>query len=94
MARSTTNRNARGSSRDRAVRRRWLVDTFGDGVKVDCVHCGQPQTVDTVSPDRIIPGVEGGTYHRDNIRPSCLPCNVSTGGSLGAKRRKERRATQ
>lgn len=87
MARSTTNRNARGGSKDRRVRKQWLLDTFGDGVKADCVFCGEPQDVNTVSPDRIIPGCEGGTYRRGNIRPACVPCQSSTGGKLGAQRR-------
>ena len=85
--RGTTNRNVRGSSRDRAVRRQWLVDTFGDGLVVACVHCKTLLTKDTVSPDRIILGVDGGRYTRDNIQPSCLPCQSSMGGKLGNLRK-------
>gem|GEM_PF-5513581 len=43
----------------------------------------------TITVDRIIPGIYGGKYTRDNIRPMCASCNMSIGGMLGAKRRKE-----
>ena len=32
--------------------------------------------------DRIIPGCQGGTYRRTNIRPACGDCNSETGGGL------------
>jgi excisionase family DNA binding protein len=38
--------------------------------------------------DRVVPGADGGGYSRGNIRPSCRPCNSSTGGALGAERAK------
>jgi hypothetical protein len=91
--RGTTNRNARGGSTDRRRRREWLVATFGDGVTVACTFCPAVLTVDTVSADRITPGCDGGTYRRDNIRPSCVPCNSSTGGKLGAQRLATRRVS-
>lgn len=90
--RGTTNRNRRGSSHDRAVRRAWLVETFGDGTTVACWRCAQVLTVDTVSADRIVPGAEGGTYRRGNIRPCCLGCNAETGGHLGVARKRAQRA--
>lgn len=37
--------------------------------------------------DRIIPGAQGGTYARNNIRPACLRCNMETGGAV--RRRKK-----
>lgn len=43
--------------------------------------------------DRIIPGCEGGTYARSNIRPACHYDNASTGSRLarrGAARGKKR----
>jgi HNH endonuclease len=52
-----------------------------------CYRCGCLLTVDTVTADRIIPGIEGGTYKRSNIRPACMTCNASTGGKLGAARK-------
>ncbi len=54
-----------------------------------CYRCGVLLTENTVSIDRIIPGCEGGKYTDPlNIRPACLTCNSSTGGALGAARRK------
>lgn len=55
-----------------------------------CYRCGELLTVDTVSPDRRIPGCEGGTYARDNIRPACDPCQSKTGGILSGQRRAAR----
>lgn len=42
-----------------------------------------------LTADRIIPGCQGGTYRRTNIRPACASCNSETGGSLGAQRRRK-----
>jgi hypothetical protein len=88
--RSTSNANARGNTVARAQRRAWLVTTYGDGLEVLCFHCGIRLTVVTVSCDRIRPGVDGGTYAQDNIRPACLDCNVSDGGRLGRARQLRR----
>ena len=98
--RSTSNKNVTGSSKDRAARRRYLVDTFGwrlpDGTGlVNCYRCHVPllENEDPEAPrqsltvDRIVPGALGGKYTRDNIRPACAPCNESTGGSLGYAQR-------
>jgi hypothetical protein len=84
VTRGTTNRNARGGSPARRARRQWLVDTFGDGATVGCAFgCGAVLTVDTVTADRYpVPGCNGGTYRRGNIRPACGPCNSRHGGAL------------
>lgn len=50
-----------------------------------CYRCGTLLTVDTVTVDRIIPGCQGGTYRRNNIRPACAACNSHTGGSIRRK---------
>ena len=47
-----------------------------------CYRCGKLLSVETVTVDRIIPGCQGGTYRRDNIRPACGECNSVTGGAL------------
>lgn len=47
-----------------------------------CYRCGDLMTVSTLTVDRIIPGCQGGTYRRDNIRPACSFCNSSTGSRL------------
>ena len=52
-----------------------------------CYRCGDLLTVDTVSADRIVPGCEGGKYVKGNIRPACMPCQMSTGGVLGNLRK-------
>lgn len=87
MPRGSSNGNSRGGSKERAKRRQWLVDMYGDGVKVGCFNCDEILTVDTVTADRIKPGALGGTYRRDNIRACCNPCNMSLGGKLSAKLR-------
>lgn len=52
-----------------------------------CYRCGTLLDEDTVTVDRIIPGVKGGTYRRNNIRPACGDCNSETGARLGNARR-------
>lgn len=87
--RGTSNGNARGNSRDRAARRRWLVTAWQADyyVGVDtpacrCYRCGTLLTEQTVTVDRIVPGCKGGRYVRGNIRPACAGCNSETGGGL------------
>lgn len=92
--RGTTNRNARGSSYERRRRRAWLLATFGDGVKAPCYRCETPLDADTLTVDRIKPGIEGGTYRRNNIRPACGSCNSETGGQLGGERRRQRKVRE
>lgn len=67
----------------------------GEGVPAArCSTCPTLLTVDTVQVDRYpVPGCEGGTYRRDNIRPHCGPCSERSGGELGAARRQERNAS-
>lgn len=42
---------------------------------------GVSVAADPLTVDRIIPGCQGGTYRRTNIRPACGSCNSETGGS-------------
>ena len=56
-----------------------------------CYRCGALLTAATVTPDRRIPGCMGGTYHRNNLRPACGPCNYSTGAKLSRRNRKAKR---
>lgn len=53
-----------------------------------CYRCGVLLTAETVTVDRIIPGCQGGTYRRTNIRPSCQPCASLTGAVLGNDRKR------
>ena len=85
--RGTSNKNSRGSSYDVRARKQWLLDTFGDGTYADCSFCLMVLDFGTITSDRIIPGCLGGTYRRDNIRPSCLSCNSIHGNTLQASRR-------
>lgn len=76
----------RGSSADRRARKEWLlaeprwqgVDTM-PGVTCLCAHCGFIIDYYTVEADRVLPG---GSYRRDNIQPSCKPCNLSRSNNL------------
>jgi 5-methylcytosine-specific restriction endonuclease McrA len=62
---------------------------YGEGIAAcRCYRCGTLLTVETVTVDRIIPGCEGGTYRRNNIRPACGTCNSETGGALAHRNRK------
>jgi hypothetical protein len=84
MSRGTSNTNSRGNSRDRARRRQWLLDQFGDGATARCAlrlsqKCLEIVTLATVSADRINPGRDGGGYVRGNIQPACMPCQSYQG---------------
>lgn len=42
----------------------------------------------TLTVDRHpVPGVDGGTYDEDNIRPACGPCNSRAGTALREERK-------
>lgn len=53
-----------------------------------CYRCGVLMTADTLTVDRIKPGCRGGTYRRENIRPSCQPCASYTGAVIGNERKR------
>lgn len=53
-----------------------------------CYRCGCLLVDGTLTVDRIIPGVKGGTYRRNNIRPACGLCNSETGGPLAQTKKK------
>lgn len=63
-----------------------------------CYRCGKPLTIHTLTVDRRVPGSvktkrypNGGTYCRENIRPSCSNCANKQGGELSAQQAKARR---
>jgi 5-methylcytosine-specific restriction endonuclease McrA len=65
---------------------------YGAGEKVcRCYRCGDLLTFELLTVDRIIPGCQGGTYKRSNVRPCCGPCNSETGGATRAKPATKRR---
>ncbi len=92
--RGTTNRNQRGNTKERAARRQWLLDTYGDGVTAPCMiqfdeNCLGTVCEGTLTVDRHpVPGIDFGTYDRDNIRPACGPCNSRAGTALREARKK------
>ena len=69
----------RGNSYARRARKLWMLLWYGDGHTCRCVHCHAPLTFRTVEADRIIPGA---SYRRENIQPSCSPCNKRRGTSM------------
>lgn len=54
-----------------------------------CYRCGKLLTLETVTVDRIVPGCKGGTYRRNNIRPSCSDCANKQGAELSAETRNQ-----
>lgn len=85
--RGTSNTNTRGSSYARRARKIFLLVTFGDGYTCPCHFCGIEVDWFTITVDRIIRGIDGGSYRRGNIRPACGFCN-SSDGSLEMHARK------
>jgi hypothetical protein len=74
MCRRCGERDRRGSADRRRARKRWLLEEFGDGTRVECFWgCGTALTFATLQQDRIVPG---GPYRRDNLVPSCADCNI------------------
>lgn len=70
------NRDFRGNNQDRARRRLWLLETFGDGETAPCKWCGKSVDYRSMEVDRYpVCGHDGGRYTRDNIVPSCGTCN-------------------
>ena len=61
-----------------------MLSWFGDGISCLCYSCGGVLLFTTLQPDRIIPGVLGGTYARGNIRPACRDCNIRSGNAVKA----------
>lgn len=92
-SRGTTNRNARGGSEDRRRRKKYLLEAFEADQTLEgrpacrCFRCGKLLTEEMVQADRIKPGIDGGTYARNNIRPACEECNRFLGHRLQNERR-------
>jgi hypothetical protein len=74
MCRRCGEPDRRGFARDRRARKQRLLDKFGNGVECPCTWCGTTLTWATLQQDRIVPG---GPYRRDNLAPSCGPCNIA-----------------
>lgn len=63
-------------------------DDHPDESSVVVIWGGRFEAARPLSIDRIVPGVKGGKYVHNNIRPACLPCNSSTGSLLATRRKK------
>lgn len=79
---SMNHQELKGNSYQRRARKHWLLSEAagfgGNGVAVPCVfHPDELLTYDTVTADRVIPGSQGGTYAKENLRPACLSSNSS-----------------
>lgn len=78
----------RGSAKDRARRRAWLMCTYDVDLGPDrarchlrlSAFCEREVTIETLSVDR---KEMGGTYARHNIQPACKPCQDRQGGLAG-----------
>jgi 5-methylcytosine-specific restriction endonuclease McrA len=73
----------RGNSADRRARKLFLLNKKGDGVQAPCHECSNVVTYETMIVDRIIPGIQGGRYTRDNIQIHCHTCSDLQGYALG-----------
>lgn len=62
----------RGNAADRKARKVWMLRTYGDGTTAPCVYCDRAVSYETMEVDRI---VCGGSYRRDNVQVTCVPCN-------------------
>lgn len=61
----------------------WLnVESAVEVPTARCYRCGELLHEGTITVDRIKPGIHGGTYHRNNIRPACGKDNSSTGATV------------
>jgi len=89
-ARGTSNTNVRGSAASRRARKAWLLVTFGDGYTAPCFYCGEELDWFTITVDRIVAGILGGTYRRGNIRPACMRDNSVEGSKLRDELRRAR----
>lgn len=83
----------RGSARNRAARRVWLLKEFDPDLGPDKARCHlfglsdrclQYVDINTLTVDRIEPG---GSYTHDNIRPACTPCQNKQGALITRERR-------
>ncbi|QOP64792.1 HNH endonuclease [Microbacterium phage DelaGarza] len=92
--RGTSNSNDRGNAAARRRRKQRLVEEFGDGETCPCYRCGRALSVSMVEADRKVPGILGGTYRWENLRPACGDCNKITGNAVSKMLRdKVRRPT-
>lgn len=79
----------RGNNKDRRARKLWLLSHFDTDLGPDQVRCHLGISdrceglldYDSVTADRI---EMGGSYRRENLRPSCYTCQRRQGGLANA----------
>jgi len=85
-----THAAGRGNSYDRRRRKVWMLKEFDKDLgpdKARCFKCKKILTYETITADRIIPGLDDGSYRHENLRPACGFDNSSDGAKLRWSRR-------
>lgn len=54
----------------------WWKNQVGRGI---CHHCGQRFEPRELTMDHLVPIARGGTSRKNNLVPSCKPCNTKKG---------------
>lgn len=62
----------------------WWKQQIGPGL---CHHCGQKFKKTDLTMDHLIPVARGGKSSKNNVVPSCRPCNQSRGHTLDVERK-------
>ena len=65
----------------------WWKQQVGPGV---CHHCGKKFLKTELTMDHLIPVARGGKSSKNNVVPSCKPCNQSRGHKLDIERTLEK----
>lgn len=84
----------RGNCRDRAARKRWMLETFDTDLGPDRARCRlrissvcvEVLDFHSVTADRKDPG---GTYARANVQPACRPCQNRQGALITREKREQ-----
>lgn len=61
----------------------WWRQQIGPGL---CHHCGKKFLKTELTMDHLIPVSRGGKSSKNNVVPSCKPCNQSRGHKLNVER--------
>ncbi len=61
----------------------WWKQQIGPGI---CHHCGKKFPKTELTMDHLIPVGRGGKSSKNNVVPSCRPCNQTRGHKLDVER--------
>ena len=61
----------------------WWKQQVGPGT---CYHCGKKFKKTELTMDHLIPLARGGRSTKNNVVPSCRPCNQTRGHKLDVER--------